>query len=76
MALTGGEDYELLVAGEAETLAAASMALRERGLMPLTVVGYLEAGTPGQVTVIDSDGVPIPTPRGSWDHFNSGSARP
>ena len=75
MALTGGEDYELLVAGEAETLAAASVLLRERGLMPLTIVGCLEAGTPGQVMVLDNTGAPIPTPRGSWDHFR-GSATP
>ena len=75
MALAGGEDYELLVAGEAETLAAAAILLRERGLMPLTIVGYLKAGTPGQVTVVDDDGAPISTPRGSWDHFRA-SATP
>ena len=74
MALTGGEDYELLVAGEAESLAAASILLRERGLMPLTTVGFLEAGTPGQVTVLDNAGAPIPKPRSSWDHFRASDA--
>ena len=72
LALAGGEDYELLVAGEAETLAAASIVLRERGLAPLTIVGYLEEGTPGQATVRLNDGTLVPTPRTSWDHFKSG----
>jgi thiamine-monophosphate kinase len=74
MALTGGEDYELLIAGEPETIAAASLALRERGLTPLTVVGWLEHGTPGQVTILDKDGAPVPKPRGSWDHFQTASS--
>ena len=76
MALTGGEDYELLVAGEAETLAAASIMLREHGLMPLTIVGRLEAGPAGQVTVEDKNGNPLAPPRSSWDHFRQQDASP
>jgi thiamine-monophosphate kinase len=69
MALAGGEDFELLVAGEAETLEAAATVLSERGMAPLTVVGRLEAGTPGKVTVIDERGRTVTPPRSSWDHF-------
>jgi thiamine-monophosphate kinase len=76
MALAGGEDYELLVAGEAETLAAASIALRERGLMPLIIVGRLEAGPAGQVSVEDEFGVPLAPPRSSWDHFRQQDTSP
>jgi thiamine-monophosphate kinase len=74
LAVAGGEDYELLVAAPAEVIAEAAAALRERGLAPLTVVGRLEAGPAGQVTVLDEAGRPIPTPRGSWDHFRAGGA--
>jgi thiamine-monophosphate kinase len=72
MALRGGEDYELLVAGPPETLAAASIALREHDLMPLTIVGYLEAGPAGQVTLQDEQNQPVAPPRSSWDHFRTG----
>ncbi|MGE3271868.1 MAG: thiamine-phosphate kinase [Chloroflexota bacterium] len=76
LALVGGEDYELLVAGEAEMIAACSLALRERGLAPLTPVGWLEAGPPGQVAVVNADGAPVPTPRSSWDHFQQQGTTP
>lgn len=74
MALSGGEDYELLVAGEAETLAAANMLLQERGCGELHVVGRLEEGPPGQVTVLDEHGQPVEPPKSSWDHFQAGGA--
>jgi thiamine-monophosphate kinase len=71
MALGGGEDYELLVAGPAEALAGAAIALRERGLAPLTIVGRLEAGNAGQVRVEDERGRQVTPPRSSWDHFRA-----
>ena len=45
-------------------------------LAPLTVVGRLEAGEPGQVFVQDEHGRPIAPPRSSWDHFRSGGSEP
>jgi thiamine-monophosphate kinase len=69
MALAGGEDYELLVAGPPATIEAASFALGERGLAPLAVVGRLEDGPSGAVTVLDADGRPMDVSSGSWDHF-------
>ncbi|MCC7366885.1 MAG: thiamine-phosphate kinase [Chloroflexi bacterium] len=72
LALAGGEDYELLVAGPPGTVAATSRELERRGLPPMTVVGRLAAGRPGQVSVVDGRGAPVPTPRGSWDHFRQG----
>jgi thiamine-monophosphate kinase len=72
LALRGGEDYELLVAGEPETLAAATIALQARNLMPLTIVGFLETGPAGQVILLDEQNQPVAPPRGSWDHFRTG----
>jgi thiamine-monophosphate kinase len=69
MALIGGEDYELLVAAPLEVVEDASLKLAERGLVGLTVVGRLEEGTSGEVTVVDERGQAVAPPRGSWDHF-------
>jgi thiamine-monophosphate kinase len=75
-ALGGGEDFELLVAGDAETLEVAAARLAERGLQPLTVVGRLEDGPAGKVTVLDEHGRTVAPPRSSWDHFRQqGQAR-
>jgi thiamine-monophosphate kinase len=80
MALAGGEDYELLVAAPAEIMERAAALLDEYHverpgsghLSPLTVVGRLEVGTPGQVRVLDEHGQPVAPPRSSWDHFRTG----
>ena len=84
MALSGGEDYELLVAAPEAVIERASALLDEYRterpgsghLAPLTVVGRLEAGEPGQVVVQDEHGRPIAPPRSSWDHFRSGGSEP
>ena len=70
LALAGGEDYELLVA----TSAAISIQrlLSHAGFPTPTIVGRLEAGPPGQVTVLDAHGQPVTPPGSSWDHFRSG----
>lgn len=73
LALAGGEDYELLVAAPADLIELAAARLAEQGWMPLTVVGRLEEGPPGQVTVLDEHGRPVTPPSSSWDHFRSGS---
>jgi thiamine-monophosphate kinase len=75
MALAGGEDFELLVAGDADILEAASQVLRDRDLQTLTIVGRLEAGPPGQVTVLDEHGKKVTPPRSSWDHFQQSESR-
>jgi thiamine-monophosphate kinase len=71
MAVQGGEDYELLVAGPADRIAEASRLLAERQLMPLTVIGELAEGTAGTVNVLDERDRPIPLKDGSWDHFRT-----
>jgi thiamine-monophosphate kinase len=75
MALAGGEDYELLVAAPPETIESASRALRERRLEPLTVVGRLDDGPAGKVTVLDEYGAVVDMGGGSWDHFRQAFER-
>jgi thiamine-monophosphate kinase len=82
MALSGGEDFELLVAAPAAVMERAAALLAERASepqyvhapVPLKVVGRLEDGLPGQVTVLDEHGQPVSPRRGSWDHFRAGGA--
>ena len=65
--LTGGDDYELLLA----VPAAAEPALRARAAeqdVPLTRIGHFHAGPPG-VIVRGADGTVMPLPVGGWSHF-------
>jgi len=75
LALTGGEDYELLVAAPADVIGRAEQALRRARLGPLSVVGRLEPGHAGQVRVVDAAGRPIQPSRASWDHFGRSGTR-
>ena len=65
MALGGGEDFELLFAAPAATLAGVLDVLPSGG----TVIGTIVEGSEGRVTVTDPDGRPVPAPGGGWDHF-------
>lgn len=60
--LTGGDDYELLIAGPAEAIEAAAV---EAGT-PVARIGVLEAGE--GVRVLDSDGNPIAFARTGYRH--------
>ena len=59
-AATGGEDYELLVAGD--------QALARRAGVPLTRVGEIVAGSPG-IDVVRA-GAPVALARQGWDHLD------
>ena len=74
MALAGGEDYELLIAAPEDVIDRAASAAFRRDAGEVTVVGRLDAGPPGQVTVLGPGGEPIAPPRSSWDHFRSEGA--
>jgi thiamine-monophosphate kinase len=72
LALSGGEDYELLCVAPEDAIQRARILLSERGT-PLTVVGRMverETGVP-PVTVMDADGQKRPPRRGAWEHFTS-----
>lgn len=67
LAISGGEDYELLLIGPR----AAVEALLDSSKTPLTEIGEVyEIDTP-RVAVVDESGREIPLPRGGWDHFTS-----
>jgi thiamine-monophosphate kinase len=65
--LTGGDDYELLLAvPSSQEAALQSVATACR--VPVTRIGYFEAGPPG-VTVRGGDGAVMELPVGGWSHF-------
>jgi len=69
LALSGGEDYELLFTANKATIARAKQDLN----CPVTVIGEItEEELPTRVTVVDSKGSIIPYKKGGWEHFKHG----
>lgn len=67
LALTGGDDYELLLA--APPAAAAELAVRAAAAgVALTRIGRFVAGA-AEVAVTGPDGAPMALPAGGWSHF-------
>ena len=64
LALSGGEDYELLFTGKAEVIDR----VNRKAAGPITVIGEIEAGREG-VTLVDSQGKPINLTKRGWEHF-------
>ncbi|MFQ5925363.1 MAG: thiamine-monophosphate kinase, partial [Dehalococcoidia bacterium] len=69
LALSGGEDYELLFTGRIEVID------RIKGLMPcpVTVIGEMVGDEPGRVRLFDEQGGEVRLERGGWEHFTPGS---
>jgi thiamine-monophosphate kinase len=68
LALSGGEDYELIFAADKATVARAKRALG----CPVTVIGDMtEEELPTRVLVVDSKGTIIPYRKKGWDHFRN-----
>ena len=65
--LTGGDDYELLLAAPAAAEPALAAAAAEADI-PLTRIGRFHSGPPG-VIVRGADGAPMPLGAGGWSHF-------
>ncbi len=65
LALSGGEDYELLMALPPQDLPAAKAAM---GDVPLTVIGEVVAAEEG-VTLVTESGERAELPPGGWSHF-------
>jgi thiamine-monophosphate kinase len=65
MALGGGEDYELLFTGSAEAINKVKKAAK----CPLTVIGEIISGKPGEINLFDAGGKPVKTGRMGWTHF-------
>jgi len=65
LALSGGEDYELLFTDTMEVVA------KVKGLMPcpVTVIGEITGNEPGRVRLFDQHGNEMTPARRGWEHF-------
>jgi len=70
MALTGGEDYELLLTGRDRLdLMHVSLLRRLGGVESMWQVGRMTGAGTGRVRVIGADGRPLRVGTGGWDHL-------
>jgi thiamine-monophosphate kinase len=65
LALTGGEDYELLFTARPAVMNKVKKAIQ----CPVTVIGEITAEKVGKVTLLDSKGKKFNTKKTGWDHF-------
>ncbi len=65
LALTGGEDYELILVGPAETIANARQSID----IPLTTIGTITEPRTSTIRVLDASGKPMHLPESGWNHF-------
>lgn len=71
LALTGGEDYELVYVADAEAITRVNKAQPESVASDFGVVGEIvpRKNVKGEVTVLDENGEPIEFEAKGWDHF-------
>jgi len=69
LALSGGEDYELLFTGRAETIDG----VKKVASCPITVIGEIVADKIGEVTLIDREGNRFSSCEAGWEHFTTKS---
>jgi thiamine-monophosphate kinase len=67
LALSGGEDYELLFTASNQVINQIKPAIS----CPVAVIGEVTQGKSGQVTLINTDGRSIPWQKAGWEHFKS-----
>lgn len=67
LALSGGEDYELLFTASAKTI----NKVRRAASCPITVIGEIVADRIGEVTLIDRKGNPFNLDTTGWEHFTT-----
>jgi thiamine-monophosphate kinase len=65
MALSGGEDYELLFTGAASHIEK----IQAEATCPVTVVGEITGVSPGEINLFDSSGKPVTIQQSGWEHF-------
>jgi len=65
MALSGGEDYELLFTGDVGDIAK----IQAESSCPVTVVGEITDGNPGEISLFDGNGNPVQIHQSGWEHF-------
>ncbi len=65
LALSGGEDYELLFTATAEVIEQVKAAVS----CPVTVIGEITAAKPDRITLVDGKGNPVRLTKTGWEHF-------
>ena len=65
MALSGGEDYELLFTASTSVFER----VRAELACPVTAIGKITAGEPGKISLFDAKGNPIEIKEYGWAHF-------
>ncbi len=68
LALSGGEDYELLFTASPGVIEQ----VKKAASCPITVIGEITADNIGEVAVVDSLGKPLSLSKKGWEHFSSG----
>lgn len=69
LALSGGEDYELLFTASTDSFEEVKRSLNSEEC-PITVIGQIT--TPKDILVLRGNGQPYVTKRTGWDHFEKG----
>lgn len=69
LALTGGENYELLFTATSEVIDEVKQAIH----CPLTIIGEVIEEIPPQVILVDAAGKSVPWEQAGWEHFKSQS---
>ncbi len=67
LALSGGEDYQLLFTASAEV----TDKVRVATSCPITVIGEIIAGKAGEITLVDREGNSVDLPKVGWEHFTT-----
>ena len=65
LALSGGEDYELLFTGSTEV----TDKVKKVAPCPITIVGEIVADKTGEITLVDKKGEPFNLGKTGWEHF-------
>jgi len=68
LALSGGEDYELLFTASAEVIDK----VKSAASCPVTVIGEIVADNIGKVALVDINGNLIDLHKAGWEHFRAG----
>ena len=68
MALSGGEDYELLFTASDKVIEKVISTVS----CPITIIGEITAGISGKVILVDKKGKPFNLHKAGWDHFTTG----
>ncbi len=65
LALSGGEDYELLFTAPANTIERVAA----KALCPVTIIGTVTSQNPGEIRLTDPNGKTLSLDHGGWQHF-------